>query len=132
MITGPAPSPVTVIFEVALPSEFSTTTCCSPVAAPLGISVTIEVEVLSVTTVLIPPISTDDPERFLPIIVIGAPVSALDGVMLLIFGPLPFAFSFKQDRLARVNKNNKEKEVSNALVDFFICLRFLMSDYLNS
>ena len=68
-----------------------------------------------------PPIFTDDPERFLPVMIMVAPVSALDGDMLLIFGPLPPDPSFfEQDRVIIVNISNKEKEDSNAFVDLFI------------
>jgi hypothetical protein len=38
-----------------------------------------DVEVLSATAQLMPSIFTDDPERFLPVMVIVAPVSAIDG-----------------------------------------------------
>jgi hypothetical protein len=65
-----------------------------------------------------PPIFTDDPERFLPVMVMVAPVSSLDGDMLLIFGPLPPDPSFfEQDRVTIVNISNKEKENNNAFID---------------
>src|SRR5690554_5424190 len=120
VITGPAPVPVTVIFDLAVPDEFSTTMSCTPIVAPDGIFVVMDVEVLSVTVQPIPPIFTDDPERFLPVIMMVAPVSALDGVMLLICGPSPSVSSFEQDWLARVNINNREKENSRVFFVFFI------------
>ena len=120
VITGPAPVPVTVIFDLAVPDEFSTTMSCTPIVALDGIFVVMDVEVLSVTVQPIPPIFTDDPERFLPVIMMVAPVSALDGVMLLICGPSPSVSSFEQDWLARVNINNREKENSRVFFVFFI------------
>ena len=102
VITGGAPAPVTVIFPLAVPFAFETSTTCDPTDAPAGTLVVREVDVLSSASTAIPPIRTEASSRFFPVMTIWSPVSTLEGVILSIEGPLPPDPSFEQEIAANI------------------------------